>query len=105
MIARTWRGWVRTEQARAYVAYVTETGLSSYQDTPGNQGAQILTKDLGEGRTEVMTLSWWSSLADIEAFAGKDIGAAVFYAEDDRYLVDRETRVQHYVVAEESPAR
>jgi hypothetical protein len=26
MIARMWRGWVRTEQANAYVAYITGTG-------------------------------------------------------------------------------
>ena len=31
MIARTWRGWVRTEQAAAYVEYITRTGLSAYE--------------------------------------------------------------------------
>ena len=67
MIARTWRGWVRTERAAAYVEYVTRTGLSGYKQTPGNQGAQMWTRDLGDGRTEVMTVSWWSSRADIEA--------------------------------------
>ena len=35
MIARTWRGWVRTEQAAAYVEYITRTGLSEYEKTPG----------------------------------------------------------------------
>ena len=35
MIARTWRGWVRTEQAAAYVEYITSTGLSGYKQTPG----------------------------------------------------------------------
>jgi hypothetical protein len=39
MIARTWRGWVRTEQAVAYVEYITRTGLSEYEKTPGNLGA------------------------------------------------------------------
>ena len=28
MIARMWRGWVRTEQANAYVAYITGTGFA-----------------------------------------------------------------------------
>jgi len=41
MIARTWRGWVRTEQAAAYVEYITRTGLSGYGQTPGNLGAQV----------------------------------------------------------------
>jgi hypothetical protein len=57
MIARTWRGWVRTEQAAPYVEYITRTGLSAYEQTPGNLGAQMWTTDLGDGRTEVMTVS------------------------------------------------
>jgi heme-degrading monooxygenase HmoA len=99
MISRTWRGWVRTERAAAYVDYIKNTGLDAYQQTPGNLGAEMWTRDLGDGRTEVVTLSWWSSLKDIEAFAGEDIEVAVFYPEDDDYLIDRETTVTHYEVA------
>jgi heme-degrading monooxygenase HmoA len=99
MIARTWRGWVRTEQAALYVEYITRTGLSAYKKTPGNQGAQMWTTDLGDGRTEVMTVSWWSSRTDIEGFAGQNIDVAVFYPEDDDFLIDRETTVRHYDVA------
>ena len=99
MIARRWRGWIRTEQAAAYVEYVTRTGLSAYKNTPGNLGAQMWTAELGDGRTEVVTVSWWSSLADIEGFAGEDIRTAIFYPEDDGYLIDRETTVTHYNVA------
>ena len=55
MIARMWRGWVRTEQANAYVAYITGTGLREYAATPGNRGCQMWTRDLGDGRTEVPT--------------------------------------------------
>jgi heme-degrading monooxygenase HmoA len=99
MIARTWRGWIRTDQAAAYVEYITRTGLSGYKQTPGNLGAQMWTRDLGGGRTEVMTVSWWSSLADVEGFAGQNIEVAVFYPEDDDYLIDRETTVSHYDVA------
>jgi heme-degrading monooxygenase HmoA len=100
VIARTWRGWVRTGQAAAYVEYITKTGLSAYKKTPGNLGAQMWTTDLGDGRTEVMTISWWSSRTDIEGFAGHNIDAAVFYSEDDDYLIDRETTVTHYEVAQ-----
>jgi heme-degrading monooxygenase HmoA len=98
MIARTWRGWVSTERAVAYVEYISATGLRGYQNTPGNMGAQMWTRDLGDGRTEVMTISWWSSRADIEGFAGQNIDVAVFYPEDDDYLIDRETTVTHYDV-------
>jgi heme-degrading monooxygenase HmoA len=74
-------------------------GLSAYKKTPGNLGAQMWTTDLGDGRTEVMTVSWWPSRADIEGFAGQDVNVAVFYPEDDGYLIDREATVTHYDVA------
>jgi heme-degrading monooxygenase HmoA len=93
-----WRGWVRTEDRDAYVAYVEETGMAHYRRTPGNQGAHLLTRDLGDGRTEVVTLSFWDSLDVVRGFAGDDISRAVFYPEDDRYLVDRETSVTHFEV-------
>jgi len=96
VITRIWRGWVRTEDASDYVAYITGTGLADYRRTPGNRGAQMLTRDLGGGRTEVLTLSWWESLDSIRGFAGDDPEAARFYPEDDRYLLDRETTVAHY---------
>ena len=41
MIARMWRGWIRTDQANAYVAYITDTGLREYAATPGNLGCQM----------------------------------------------------------------
>ena len=98
MIARTWRGWVSSERVDAYVDYINATGLASYRKTPGNLGAQMWTRDLGDGRAEVTTVSWWSSLKDIEGFAGSDIQVAVFYPEDDDYLLDRETTVAHHEV-------
>jgi heme-degrading monooxygenase HmoA len=65
---------------------------------PGNVGAQMLTRDLGTGRTEVLTLSWWRTLDDIRGFAGDDLTAAMFYPEDDDFLIDRETSVKHFDV-------
>jgi heme-degrading monooxygenase HmoA len=94
-----WRGWVRTEDRAAYVGYIEGTGLAEYRRTPGNEGAWMLTRDVGDGRTEVVTLSFWASRDSIRGFAGDDIEQAVFYPEDDRYLVDRETTVTHYEVA------
>jgi heme-degrading monooxygenase HmoA len=99
MISRTWRGWVASERAADYLDYVTRTGLAEYRATAGNLGAQMWARELGDGRTEVMTVSWWSSRADIIAFAGDDIEKAVFYPQDDEYLLDRETTVTHYDVA------
>jgi hypothetical protein len=46
-----------------------------------------------------MTASWWSSQTDVEGFAGQNTEVAIFYPEDDDYLIDRETTVTHYDVA------
>ena len=98
MIARMWRGWVRKEDRDVYVDYVEQTGMSEYRRTPGNRGAHMLTRDLDDGRTEIVTLSFWDSREVIAGFAGDDISRAVFYPEDDQYLVDRETTVTHFEV-------
>jgi hypothetical protein len=36
----------------------------------------------------------------VKGFAGEDYETAVFYPEDDRYLVERELTATHYDVAE-----
>lgn len=97
MIARTWRGWTKAEDADAYVEYLFETGIREYRATPGNRAAYILRRDDG-GRTEFVTLTFWDCVEAIRAFAGDDIERAVFYPEDDRFLVDRETTTQHFEV-------
>ena len=74
--------------------------MAEYRQTPGNRGAHMLTRDLDDGRTEIVTLSFWDSREVVAGFAGDDISHAVFYPEDDRYLVDRETTVTHFEVAE-----
>jgi heme-degrading monooxygenase HmoA len=99
VIARIWRGWIRRADSDAYVEYLRDTGLREYRSTPGNRGAWVLRRDEGD-RTEVITLSFWVSLDAIRGFAGDEIERAVFYPEDDRFLVDREITVGHYTLDE-----
>jgi heme-degrading monooxygenase HmoA len=99
MIARIWRGAVRREDRDAYADYIRDTGIAGYRATPGNRGAWLLRRDLAE-RTEFLTFTLWDSLDAVRAFAGDDVEAAVFYPEDDRYLVERDNIVAHYEVAE-----
>jgi heme-degrading monooxygenase HmoA len=90
-----WRGVVRASDVEAYTRYVQETGIDEYKKTPGNQGAWIMSRVEGD-RAEIVTLSFWESRKAIEAFAGEDIEKAVYYPEDDRYLLVREPHVKHY---------
>lgn len=95
VIARIWRGWTRPEDAEAYVRYMEETGAPDSLGTPGNRGFSVLHRRDGD-REEFLTISLWESLESIRAFAGDDIEQAVFYPEDDRYLVERELTVSHF---------
>ena len=97
MIARIWRGAVRAQDADEYAAYVQETGIKHYKQTPGNRGAWQMRRVDGE-RAEIITLSFWDSLEAIEGFAGADAEKAVFYPEDDRFLIERDLQVTHYEV-------
>ena len=97
MIARLWRGAVRAQDADEYAAYVQQTGIESYLQTPGNRGAWLLHRPDGD-RVEIVTLSFWDSVQAIKAFAGDDIDRAVYYPEDDRYLLERDPNVLHYQV-------
>ena len=95
MIARLWRGWTAPEDADAYVDYLNRTGIPAYLGTPGNRGAWILRRQVDE-RVEFVTLSFWDSMDAVRAFAGDDPERAVFYPEDERFLVDREFTVHHF---------
>ena len=85
------------EDAEAYADYIEMTGLAEYIATPGNRGAWLLHRVDGD-RAEFLAVSLWESRDSIAAFAGEDIETAVFYPEDDRFLIDRETKSLHYEV-------
>jgi heme-degrading monooxygenase HmoA len=97
MIARIWRGAVRREDADAYADYMRQTGMEGYTATPGNSLALMLRRDKDE-KTEFVMLSLWESLEAIRAFAGEEPEKAVFYPEDDRFLVERDWTATHYEV-------
>lgn len=88
---------MRRDDADAYVEYIVNTGMAEYRATPGNQGAWMLRRDDGD-RSEIITFSLWDSRDSIRAFAGEDIDRAVFYPEDDRFLIERDLKVRHYRV-------
>ena len=69
--------------------------MDEYRTTPGNRGAWILRRRDGD-RVEFVTLSFWESMEAVEAFAGEHAETAVFYPEDDRFLVKREQTVDHF---------
>lgn len=99
MIARIWRGVVRRDDGDEYADYIRQTGFNEYAETNGNRGAWMLRRDQAD-RTEFLTFSLWESVQAIREFAGEDIDAAVYYPEDEHYLVERDATVSHYEVVD-----
>jgi heme-degrading monooxygenase HmoA len=97
VIARTWRGWTRAGDAERYVDYMNETGMPGLSSTEGNRGVYMLRRLDGD-RAEFVVISLWDSLDAIRDFAGEDIEQAVFYPEDEAFLVERELTCIHYEV-------
>ena len=54
-------------------------------------------RELADGLTEIITVSRWDSFDSIRGFAGDDIEKAVYYPEDERFLVERDDTVRHFV--------
>jgi heme-degrading monooxygenase HmoA len=97
MIARTWHGAVRAEDAEAYHRYLLDTGLGDYQRAPGNHGVHVLRRVEGSV-AHFLLLTFWESWEAIRAFAGSDPERARYYPEDERFLLELEPTVTHYEV-------
>lgn len=97
MIARHWTGRVRATDADSYADYVRRTGIAAHRATAGNLGSMVLIR-ADNDEAEVVVVSLWESLDAVRAFAGSDPETAVFFPEDERYLVAADKRVKHYDV-------
>ena len=101
MIARTWRGVTRAADSDRYAKYIEDTGLRAYSETPGNRGAYLLRRPItadGEPAMEFFVLSFWDDIEAVKRFAGPTPERAVFYREDDGFLVRRDLAVDHFEV-------
>lgn len=97
MIARMWRGFTRETEKDSYIEYLEKTGVKEYREVPGNRGVWVLRR-VAEGKAEFTLISLWDSWDAIKAFAGPDYEKAVYYPEDEEFLLEKETFVRHYEV-------
>ena len=103
-IARTWSGATRAADADEYLEYLRRTGLRDYARTPGNQGIVCLRR-LEGSRAHFTILTLWKDHRAIEGFAGSDGGRAVFYPEDDTFLVQRDEVAGHHEFLDQGRCR
>ncbi|UCC72795.1 MAG: hypothetical protein JSV86_20975 [Gemmatimonadota bacterium] len=97
MIARTWHGVTAAARADEYVSYLEATGLKDIRATEGNRGVYVLRR-VGEEVADFLLISLWDSYEAVRDFAGDDYERAVYYPEDEEFLLALEPHVTHYEV-------
>jgi heme-degrading monooxygenase HmoA len=101
MIVRMWHGKVPTARAKEYRDFTITRAIPDYQSVEGNISVHILERQEGD-ITHFMTLTFWTDLDSIKAFAGSDVEAAKYYPEDKDFLLEFEPKVVHYEVVGQS---
>ena len=102
MICRIWHGRTSRERADAYAVFLDQRAIPDYRSVPGNIDVAILRRDDGDV-THFLTVTHWASEQVIRGFAGDDILKAKYYLEDNDFLLDFESQVQHFEVLNRMP--
>lgn len=98
MIARTWSGSARPEQADAYVTHLHDLTLPQLASIPGHRGAYVLRRTRA-GIVEFTVITLWESLDAIARFAGDDPEVAVVPPAAQALLASYDARAVHWDVA------
>ena len=98
MIARIWTGATRTRDAAAYQEYMSRVAMPGYAEVAGNRMVLMLRRDRDDDRSEFTMVSLWEDLEAVRRFTGPQVETAVFYPEDERFLVERDPVARHHAV-------
>jgi heme-degrading monooxygenase HmoA len=95
MIARLWHGWTTPANADAYEALLRTKILPGIHRVQGHEGAYLMRRDSGN-EVEFVTLTFFTSMDAVRAFAGPDHEVAVVPPEARELLSRFDHRAVHY---------
>jgi len=98
MIGRLWHGWTSRANADAYENLLRTRVFPSIHRVPGHTGAYLMRRDSGD-EVEFVTLTFFTSMEAVRAFAGNDHEVAVVPPEARKLLSHFDERSVHYEVA------
>jgi len=98
VITRLWRGWTAMENADAYEAVLLTELFPQLRAIPGFEGADVLRRP-DDGEVAFVTLTRWTTLDAIRAFAGDDYEAAALEPTALALLAHYDERAQHFETA------
>ncbi len=99
MIARVWRGITRLDEADAYLEHIRNTIMPAVREQDGLIDFWTLKREQGD-KCEFQLVTVWNSLGAMRDWAGKRPEAAVYFDEDERFLLDMEPLVRIYDIAD-----
>lgn len=97
MIARTWHGRTRPEDADAYENMLKPEVLPGIGKVRGYLGSYLLRRNLGD-EVEFMTIILWDSIDAVRAFAGPDHETSIIPEERRKLLSKHDARAAHYEI-------
>ncbi len=99
MIARHWRGLVKSDRAAEYESHLNTETFPSLTQIDGFLGGGILKRPIANG-VEFLVISRWASIDAISKFAGPDAEAAVVPPKVQAMMIEYDRRARHYEFAE-----
>jgi antibiotic biosynthesis monooxygenase (ABM) superfamily enzyme len=98
VITRLWRGWTAKENADAYEAFLLTELFPKLRELPGFAGADVLRREDGD-EVAFVTLTRFTTLDAIRAFAGDDFETPVLEPTALALLAHYDDRAQHFETA------
>jgi heme-degrading monooxygenase HmoA len=95
MIARIWHGYTSLENADEYEIRLREDILPGIGRVEGYKGAQLLRRNHAS-EVEFITITYFTDLDAVVAFAGEDYTKAVIGKGADKLLTHFDERSAHY---------
>jgi heme-degrading monooxygenase HmoA len=95
MIARIWHGYTSMENADSYETLLRNDVLPGIGRVEGYKGAQLLRRGHAN-EVEFITITYFTELDAVRAFAGEDYTRAVIHPEAGKLLSHFDERSAHY---------
>ena len=96
MISRIWHGWTTHENADKYESLLRADVLPGIHRIRGYTGAYLLRRDAGKDEVEFLTMTQFTDMSAVIAFAGPDYERAVIAPGAGKLLTHFDARSAHY---------
>lgn len=96
MISRIWHGWTRFEDANKYETMLRADVLPGIHRIRGYNGAYLLKREAANNEIEFVTVTQFTDIDAVKAFAGSDYERAVIAPGAGMLLTHYDERSAHY---------